>query len=446
MPGLEPTAGWRPLKRPTLSQLEPAATVQVTATTAPFARLARTHALVTGADTLVALALAGSLFFSISPDAARSSVALYLVLTMAPFAVVAPLIGPAIDRRPGARRSMVVLSAGLRAVLCLVMARDLDSVLLFPEAFAVLVLGKGYGVARASLVPGLVRSPSELVQANAKLVLISGVAGFLVAVPGIGLLQIGAPAVLLAAAGMFACGTAAALRLPKARIAEVRPDAAERAELRGAGILLAATAMAVLRAAIGFLLFLLAFELRGAGDPSWFFGLVIGAGAAGALGGAGLAPRLRTVVKEERILFGGLVAVALAGVVGLQLDRRSSVVLVALVVGVAASAGRLAFDAIVQRDAPDANQGRSFARFETRFQVAWVVGALIPVVASLPLEAGFIGMTVATIAAAASYATGRELTAALRRRSGVDELRARLRHQARRRADHIRRVSARRRR
>ena len=28
---------------------------------------------------------------------------------------------------------------------------------------------------------------------------------------------------------------------------------------------------------------------------------------------------------------------------------------------------------------PDAVRGRSFARFETRFQITWVVGALIPV-------------------------------------------------------------------
>lgn len=446
MPGVEPTAGWRPLGRPNRPQVPPGGSDPLAGPTGPFARLARTHALVTAADTLVALALAGSLFFSISPDAARGRVGLYLLLTMAPFAVVAPLIGPAIDRRAGGRRAMVVLSAGLRAVLCLLMADDLDSLLLFPEAFAVLVLGKGYGVARASLVPGLVRAPSELVQANAKLVLISGVVGFVVAVPGVGLLQIGAPAVLLAAAGLFAGGTVAAMRLPKERIAAERPDAVERAELRGAGILLAASAMAVLRASVGFLAFLLAFGLREAGDPSWFFGLVIGAGAVGALGGAALAPRLRTVVKEERILFGGLVAVALAGLLGLQLERRPSAVLVALAVGIAASAGKLAFDAIVQRDAPDANQGRSFARFETRFQVAWVIGAVIPVVASLPLDAGYVGMTVAAAVSAGSYATGRELTAALRRRARVDELRENLRLRARLRVNRFRRNVSRRRR
>jgi MFS family permease len=427
MAGVEQADGWQPLERPRRTA-RPHGGVGSTSQ-GPFARMARAHALITGADTLVALALAGSLFFSISPDAARSRVALYLALTMAPFAVVAPLIGPAIDRRPGGRRSMIVLSAAARAVLCMVMARHLDSLLLFPEAFAVLVLGKSYGVARASLVPGLVRSPSELVQANAKLVLVSSVVGFLVAIPGLGLLQLGSPWVLGGAATLFSAGVVAALRLPKVRVAAEAPSVVEQAELRGAGILLAASAMAVLRATVGFLAFLLAFELRQAGEPSWFFGAALAASGVGALAGAGVAPRLRRHVREERMLLGALVGVALASAsaLALQLDRRTSAVLLALVVGVAASAGRLCFDAIVQRDAPDANQGRSFARFETRFQIAWVAGAFLPVAIPLPLSGAYLGMAVVTAAAAVSYATGRELTGALRRRARVDQLAARVR-------------------
>jgi hypothetical protein len=298
------------------------------------------------------------------------------------------------------------------------------------------VLGKSYGVARASLVPGLVRSPSELVQANAKLVLVSGVVGFLVAVPGVGLLQLGAAWVLGAAAALFTAGVVAALRLPKVRVAAEAPGVAEQAELRGAGILLAASAMAVLRAAVGFLAFLLAFELRQAGEPSWFFGVVLAASGIGSLAGAAAAPRLRRHLREERMLLGALVGVALASGFALQLDRRSSAVLLAAVVGVAASAGRLCFDAIVQRDAPDANQGRSFARFETRFQVAWVVGAFLPVAVSLPRAGAYAGMGVVAAVAAVSYATGREVTGALRRRARVDELRGRLRDRAdRRRGD-----------
>ena len=50
--------------------------------------------------------------------------------------------------------------------------------------------------------------------------------------------------------------------------------------------------------------------------------------------------------------------------------------------------GKLAFDSLVQRDAPGANHGRSFSRFEARFQVAWVVGALVPVLLPVPARLG----------------------------------------------------------
>ncbi len=206
----------------------------------PFARFARTHALLGAGDALVALALAGSLFFSISPDAARGRVAAYLVVTMAPFAVVAPLIGPFLDRRQGGRRAMVIGSASVRAVVCVLMIDHLDHLLLFPEAFALLVLAKGYGVARASLVPRLVRDESELVEANSKLSIITGLAGFVAAVPGVALLQLGAEWVLALAAIVFGLATIAAVRVPRESIAPVAPASAEeRADLRGAGVLLA---------------------------------------------------------------------------------------------------------------------------------------------------------------------------------------------------------------
>src|SRR5206468_1079419 len=70
----------------------------------PLARLAQTHVLAVAGDTMVTIALAGSLFFSVDPNAAKGRVALYLALTMAPFAVVAPLLGPILDRSRAGRR------------------------------------------------------------------------------------------------------------------------------------------------------------------------------------------------------------------------------------------------------------------------------------------------------------------------------------------------------
>src|SRR5580658_7044606 len=119
----------------------------------PFGRLALTHVLMTAGDTMFAVSLAGSLFFSISPTEAKDKVLLYLLLTVGPFAVVAPALGPVVDRSRGARRATVVASALGRAVLCPFLARDIHSLLLFPEAFAMLVLSKVYLVTKGALVP-----------------------------------------------------------------------------------------------------------------------------------------------------------------------------------------------------------------------------------------------------------------------------------------------------
>ena len=225
-------------------------------------RLARTHAASVVGDTLVTLSLAGSLFFSVEPDAARSKVALYLALTVAPFAIVGPLIGPAIDRARGGRRLMMFLSAALRSVVALLMMFHLDSLWLYPEAFTVLVAGKTYHVSKSAIVPTLVRRDVELVEANSKLVLIGGIAGAIAFLPGVGLRWIDDSLPLLFAAVVFAAAAMLSLKLPSTAVTERPPDAKERAELRSSGIVLAASAMALLRAMVGFLTFLLVCWLR----------------------------------------------------------------------------------------------------------------------------------------------------------------------------------------
>ena len=58
---------------------------------------------------------------------------------------------------------------------------------------------------------------------------------------------------------------------------------------------------------------------------------------------------------------------------------RKGGILLNVVVSFASAIGRLGFDSIVQRDAPDANQGRAFAQFETRFQFGWVAAGVVVV-------------------------------------------------------------------
>jgi hypothetical protein len=287
------------------------------------------------------------------------------------------------------------------------MIDDVDNVLLYPEAFAVLVMAKWYSVAKSALVPKVVNYDAGLVEANAKLSLLSGISGFVAAVPGIALLKLGgAPWVLGLATATFALGAVVSLRMPRAAVATEPPDEAERTELRSAGILLAASGMGLLRAIVGFLTFLLAFALRTDDAPTWWFGIVVAASLVGTLGGAVLAPVARRSIAEERILAGSLGLVTVVGLFVALAGGRAAWAVLAATVGLAASAGKLAFDAIVQRDAPDANRGRSFARFETRFQIAWVVGALLPVVLPLGPTLGFVLVAGTAGFAAFSYVAG----------------------------------------
>ena len=158
--------------------------------TTSFTKLARVHFLSIIGDGAIAVALAGSIFFSIDPAEARWRVALYLILTIAPFAVVTPLLGPAIDRAAGGRRSMIIATLVLRAILALLMARHIDSLLLFPEAFVMLVLQKTYGVSRTALVPAVCPREDELIQANSKLSLLSSIGGVVGGAMGVILIAI----------------------------------------------------------------------------------------------------------------------------------------------------------------------------------------------------------------------------------------------------------------
>jgi Na+/melibiose symporter-like transporter len=366
----------------------------------PFGRLVRTHLVTMCADACVAVSLAGSIFFAKPSSGARGSVLLYLLVTMAPFAVVAPVIGPALDRLRGGRRLLVIVSCLGRAVLCLLMAQVItkpspEGLLIYPFAFGILVLSKGYSVARSSLVPALVDNENELVRANSRLQLIS------LAAAAVG----GAPAALVSllfnadwslrlATVVFVAAAVFATRIPRTEVVITADEAErEREELHQPSILLAGSAMALLRLAVGFVIVFAAFTLK---SHVLAFGIVLGSSGAGNFAGNFLAPRLREHLREEWMLVGALLTCAAAALLGALLGSTVGLAIAALAIGVSASAGRLAFDSLLQRDGPDAVRGRAFARFETRFQAAWVVGALfgiIPVAVAAGL--GVLGLVLA---------------------------------------------------
>src|SRR4051812_41316374 len=85
-------------------------------------RLLDLHAISCAGDTLVTIGLAGTIFFSVPAGEARGRVALYLFVTMVPFALLAPIVGPLLDRfRHGRRYALAVTMLG-RAILAWVIA------------------------------------------------------------------------------------------------------------------------------------------------------------------------------------------------------------------------------------------------------------------------------------------------------------------------------------
>jgi predicted MFS family arabinose efflux permease len=345
----------------------------------PFGRLAVTHAAAVTGDACLTVSLAGSIFFSQNVGESRSQVLLYLLITIAPFAVVGPIIGPALDRSRAGRRTLMALGCFGRALVCFLMVGQLDSVLLFPLAFMVLVLAKGHQVAKSALVPAVV-GDGELVEANSRLSLISVVAAVVGGLPAAALVAVfNAQWSLLLATALFVVAGVLALRIPAAAKPAPVETPEERQELTTPSIVFAGTAMAVLRGGVGFLTFLLAFKLKAAGQPAWFFGLVLVASAVGGFLGVVCTPPLRRRLREETILAGSLIVPAVVSLFAARDGARIGAMAIAFVVAFGASSGRIAFDSLLQRDGPEHLRGRAFARFETRFQLAWVAGALVPV-------------------------------------------------------------------
>jgi len=167
-------------------------------------------------DAFVIVALAGTIFFDTSVDQARGKVALFLLVTMAPFAVLAPFIGPALDRVQQGRKYLLAGTLLARGLLCFAMSAAVSSpVTLLPAAFGILVLQKAYGVVRASVTPRLLPEQITLVSANARSQLIAVIGATIAAGLAEGIQVIGGAAwVLRAAMVVYLLAMILAVRLP----------------------------------------------------------------------------------------------------------------------------------------------------------------------------------------------------------------------------------------
>lgn len=354
----------------------------------PLDTFAVVHMASAGGDAMVAIGLAGSIFFELPVGEAEGKVALYLALTMAPLAVAGPVLVPLLDRA-GPRRAISLVASLGRAVVALVAVGQVGTLLLFPLAFLLLVLSKTHTITKNGLTVAYAGPNEGLVTANARLGRIAVGGVLLSAGPALLLFRLGgAGAALGGATVLYALATLLNLRLPHPR---VRGGEAEVTRL-GAIPQLAAPAVgaAGLRAAGGFLLFLLAFALRRSGDPTWWFGVIAAAATVGALAGDMIAPRLPSSLREEAVVVACVLGAGIGAILAFAAFSLPVLAVFGLAVGFTAELGRLAFQSLMQRLAPGGAHGRVFVRYEVVFQVAWVAGALLPAMAPIEFREGFL--------------------------------------------------------
>jgi MFS family permease len=367
-------------------------------------RLIELHAFNAAGDAAVAVSLAGTLFFQVPTGEARPQVAQFLLLTMLPFAIVAPLVGPFLDRFGHGRRWAVGGTMALRAFLAWVLAGAVltGSVALFPAALGVLVASKAYGVTRASAVPRLLPDRLTLVKANSRISL-AGVAGATISAPIAVLAStFGAQWSLRYAFLVFVAATILAILLPErvdsslgeeqltlTSVAGGRPGVRTRVRARVPPVVvLALRSNAGLRLLSGFLTMYLAFLLRDKPFPGWedrpelLLALVVGAAGLGNTIGVALGSLLRSVEPENTVVLALLLDTVMALTVAL-LYGLPTAVLLGLTAGLAQSLGKLSLDALIQREVAERTRTSAFARSETLLQLSWVIGGFVGI--ALPL-------------------------------------------------------------
>lgn len=341
------------------------------------------HMTSVAGDALLAIALADSIFFSLPVNEAKLRVAAYLFLTMLPLALAGPLLVPLLDRA-GPRRAIIFGAAAGRAAVALYAAPRFGTLLLFPSALIILVLSKVHAITKNGLTTAYAPQQEGLMRANARLGRIA-VAGAVVAAPlGYLFLKIwGSAGPLYLAAIAYAGSALLTLRLPHPGTKGLVPR-----EVGPRGRIKALTVPAIgavgMRAASGFLLFLLAFSLVESGKPTYWFAVLAFAGVAGGFLADLLAPRLPTETREEAVVIACVSAACIGAVLAFELFGLLLLTVYCVVAGAAGEFGRLAFQSLMQRRAPAGAQGRVFVRYEVLFQLAWVAGAFIP--ALLPID------------------------------------------------------------
>ena len=380
-------------------------------------------------DAAMAVALADTLFFAAASGESKSKVALYLVITIAPFAVIAPLIGPALDRLQHGRRVALATSFMLRTALALVLIANYDgaagsfpSWVLYPCALGMMVLSKSFSVLRSAVTPRVLPPTIDLVRVNSRLTtfgLLGGtlVGGAIAAAAQYLLNVVQLPGALYVIVAVTVAGAALAMRIPKwvevtagevpatltyhGGSGELRrhPDGQKPSTARqplGRNIIAALWGNCTIKVMVGFLFLYPAFVAKSHDASGWeqlrILGVIGAAAAIGNFAGNFTAARLK-LGHPSLLVVRCAVAVTTVALATALTGKLMVAAIATLVTSAAAAIAKASLDASLQDDLPERSRASAFGRSESVLQLAWVAGGATGVLVYTELWVGFTAIT-----------------------------------------------------
>ncbi|MCG5431146.1 MFS transporter [Mycobacterium sp. MYCO198283] len=382
-------------------------------------------------DAAMAVALADTLFFAAASGESKGKVAMYLLITIAPFAVIAPLIGPALDRLQHGRRVALALSFALRTALGVLLVANFDGAtgnfppwVLYPCALGMMVLSKSFSVLRSAVTPRVMPPTIDLVRVNSRLTMFGLIGGTIVGGGIAAGVQYAAtslfelPGALFVLIAVSVAGAWLSMQIPKwvevtegevpttlsyhggrgqlRRHSPSVPDAGTRRQPLGRNIITSLWGNCTIKVMVGFLFLYPAFVAK-AHDASGLdqlkiIGLIGAAAGVGNFAGNAVAARLKLgqpAVLVVRCAAAVTIAALAAAVTGALLVAAAAT----LVTSASAAIAKASLDASLQDDLPEESRASAFGRSESLLQLAWVMGGSLGVLVYTELWVGFTAVS-----------------------------------------------------
>jgi hypothetical protein len=355
-------------------------------------------------DAAIAVALANTLFFASATAESKSKVALYLLITIAPFAVIAPLIGPALDRLQRGRRLALAGSFAARVAIAIVLIFNVNGWALYPLALCMMILSKSFSVLKSAVTPRVLPPGIDLVRTNSRLTVFGLVGGTLGAgaVAGLAAAVAKSPGALVFAALIAGAGTYLSLRIPswvevtegevpatlgyhggdaRSEILETPADSAvqpgRRRQPLGRSVVTGLWGNSSIRVLTGFLTFYVAFVAKSTEhrpvQQAAMLGVVGAAAAIGNFAGNATGARMK-LGRPALIVLICTASCAAAALVAAIIGNLLGAAVATLVAAAASALAKVSLDAAIQDDLPPESIASGFGRSETVLQLSWVVG------------------------------------------------------------------------